>query len=135
MPEGRIQGRRTGFATIVDPLASRPHERETFGCGHCQHVTVVEHGQSLDALGGMCFACMRPCCKECVSLFQLPPEKGGGCDVFEKKLDRGEKRAEAARVNFSTELERRINAQASRSAFLDYVDSNHLPGGFPSRGF
>ncbi len=127
MPEGRIQGRRTGFVVEAGPHMARPHERETFGCGHCQHVTIVEHGQALDQLGGMCFACMRPCCKVCCAKFNLPPEKGGGCDVFEKKHERSEK-AQRAHVDFSTELERKIGAQLERARFLDAVENRDVRG-------
>jgi len=128
MPEGRIQGRRTGFVVVADPLIARPHERETFGCGHCQHVTIVEHGQALDSLGGMCLACMRPCCKQCSALFNAPMDKGGGCDVFEKKHERSEKaqNVKRAEIDFSTELERRIGAQLARSRFLDQVENRDV---------
>lgn len=128
MAEGSIQGRRTGFVVVTDPAMARPHERETFGCGHCQHVTVVEHGQSLDTLGGMCFACMRPCCKVCTALFQRPVDQGGGCDTFEKKIERGElaQRTRKPEPQFHTELELKIRAQVERMRFLDAVEARDV---------
>lgn len=128
MAEGRIQGRRTGFVTVADPLQSRVHERETYGCGHCQHVTIVEHGQALDSLGGMCLACMRPLCRECTRLAAQPIDKGGGCDTWEKKHERAEarQRALAPFPDFSTELERKIGAQLERARFLDQVENRDV---------
>jgi len=132
--EGRIQGRRTGFVTIADPLQPRAHERETYGCGHCQHVTIVEHGQALDSLGGMCLACMRPLCRQCTSHAAQPLDKGGGCDPWEKKHERSEARQReiAAVTDFSTELERKIGAQLERARFLDQVESRDV---WPSARF
>lgn len=85
-----IQGRRKGFYLTEDPSSGKLIERETFGCGHCQHVTIVPHGQGLYDLGGVfCLACERPCCRSCAAKMA----GGGMCDPFEKKLERGEARA------------------------------------------
>lgn len=79
--KGDIQGRRKGFYLTDDP-AQAP-ERETFSCGHCQHVTIVEHSQRLDDLGCFCLACARPCCRTCTAKMAA----GGMCEPFEKKFD------------------------------------------------
>lgn len=78
-----IQGRRKGFLTVTDRETGAVQKTvETFGCGHCQHVTEAPHGASLDDLGCFCLACMRPVCQVCTAKMAA----GGLCDPFEEKL-------------------------------------------------
>lgn len=88
-----IQGRREGVSYETTPDGRTVNETETFTCGHCQHVTAVGPKQSLDELGNMCLACMRPCCKAC----SYEMSHGGGCEPFEKKLLKIEASAKARR--------------------------------------
>lgn len=80
-----VQGRRRGVFTLHEGDGTTVVEKETFTCGHCQHLTILEPGQKLDDVGAMCRMCMRPTCAVCCT----HPR----CDVFEKKLARAEARA------------------------------------------
>ena len=84
-----IQGRRKGFFLTEDVATGKLIEKETFTCGHCQHVTIVEFSQRLDDVGCFCSACMRPCCKKCSAKMA----GDGPCEVWEKQFDRQEARA------------------------------------------
>lgn len=61
---------------------------DSFTCAHCNKVRFVKPMQRAEDMGGICHLCgdkNRPSfiCELCV---------GKGCDPFEKKLDRWEKR-------------------------------------------
>lgn len=84
-----IQGRRKGYFLTEDVSTGKLVEKETFTCGHCQHVTIVEFSQRLDDIGCFCSACRRPCCKTCSKKMA----GDGPCEVWEKKFDRQEAQA------------------------------------------
>lgn len=111
MPEGTIQGRRTGFFVRGEGPDLRPVEYETFSCGHCQHVTHVAHGSTLFDLGSFDRRCMRPLCKKCTAEMA----QGAECKPFEKRHE------EQAKL-FHTDLEQRINAQLERDRFLHQLE-------------
>ena len=84
-----IQGRRKGYFLTEDVSTGALIEKETFTCGHCQHITIVEFSQRLDDIGCFCSACMRPCCKKCA----VKMAGDGPCEVWEKQFDRLEAQA------------------------------------------
>lgn len=83
-----IQGRREGVFFEITPEGKTVNVYESFTCGHCQHLSPVFPGQSLDDLGNFCLKCARPTCKAC----SYRMANGGMCDPFEKKLERTEAR-------------------------------------------
>jgi hypothetical protein len=61
---------------------------DSFTCAHCNSVRFVKPNERAEDLGGICHLCgdkSRPSfvCEKCV---------GKGCDPFEKKLERWERR-------------------------------------------
>ena len=63
-------------------------ERDTFTCGHCQRIVLVEAGADPAELGGLCKVCDRLVCKYCV---------GKDCTPWEEKMRQFEARYEALR--------------------------------------
>jgi hypothetical protein len=59
-------------------------EWDTFTCGHCQRVTLVEARQDPSKLGGFCRVCMKHICGPCAD--------NGTCRPFEKALEQAEAR-------------------------------------------
>jgi hypothetical protein len=83
-----IQGRRRGVFVEQE----RPEnggrvvrEVETFTCGHCSRVILVEHGAQLGqaGVGEFCLPCMSPICCGC----NEEMVKTGKCVPLQKKLD------------------------------------------------
>lgn len=75
--------RPQGYATITEP-GKNTVEMDTFTCGHCNRIVHVKPFQAPEELGGGCRLCMSPICAACAGQ--------GGCDPFEKKLERMEAR-------------------------------------------
>lgn len=73
--------RSGGYASISSPDGLT--EADTFSCSHCNRVVHVKAKADPASLGGLCKNCMGLICQTCV---------GGGCDPFEKKLERAEHR-------------------------------------------
>jgi hypothetical protein len=63
-------------------------EANTFTCGHCNTIKIVKPKERPEDLGGHCALCWSLVCPSC---------SGGGCDPFEKKLERAESRAQTLR--------------------------------------
>lgn len=57
-------------------------EADTITCAHCNAVVVVEARQDPSEMGGFCRLCMNHLCGPCADK--------GGCDPFEKKMERAE---------------------------------------------
>ena len=78
--------RPQGYAVITDPgdanNAPSVKEFDTITCVHCNAVFFIKPKQPLEEVGGFCTLCNRQICKKCTDL--------GGCDHFEKKLERME---------------------------------------------
>lgn len=81
--------RRPGGAVIITDPSAPTHERDSITCAHCNRVVIVEHKQRAEDIGGLCKVCMGMICESCVSK--------GGCDPFEEKLRRFERRTDALR--------------------------------------
>lgn len=64
-------------------------EFDTFTCGHCNKVKMVQHKQRPEDIGGVCKMCMKLICEHCVNT--------GACDPFEEKLKREEAKYHALR--------------------------------------
>ena len=77
-----------GYAVLTEPDKTVV-ERDTFTCGHCNKIVMVEPMADPTAMGGMCFCCMKLVCPTCVDT--------GLCDPMEKKLERMESSYEARR--------------------------------------
>jgi len=76
-----------GYTIITGPDPGTG-ELDSFTCAHCNRVRFVKPMQRAEDMGGICHLCgdkHRPSfiCELCV---------GKGCEPFEKKLDRWEKR-------------------------------------------
>lgn len=76
-----------GYTIITGP-APGTGEMDSFTCAHCQRVRFVKPMQRAEDMGGICHLCgdkHRPSfiCEVCV---------GKGCDPFEEKLKRVERR-------------------------------------------
>ena len=121
-PMAFVQGKRNGYY-LTEHLSGKLFERETFGCGHCQHVTILPHGAILDDLGRMCLKCMRPICVECSSKLAA----GAACETWEERFDKIEALARGQNVEkyWRTPLEQKINAQLEREAFHRHLEENH----------
>lgn len=77
-----------GYTIITGP-APGTGELDSFTCAHCNKVQFVKPMERAEDMGGICHLCgdkSRPSfiCKWCV---------GKGCDPFEEKLKRMEKRS------------------------------------------
>jgi hypothetical protein len=104
MPDPRVA---RGYAVWTDPDGPSI-ERDTITCFHCQHVIHVKPGSAQtvyllpphlgaplgtpwrEEMGGGCYTCQRPICLACI-------EKGG-CDPWERQLDRIEARVRLHRA-------------------------------------
>jgi len=75
--------RPQGYLTVTEPGAPTV-EKDTFTCGHCNRVVVVEPACDPSAMGGFCRLCMTHICETCAG--------EGGCEPFEKKLEAMEAR-------------------------------------------
>ena len=87
-----------GYAVVISPEPSKIKldglqcvearegvtEFDTLSCGHCNRIIHVQARQDPTELGGLCKQCMRCICPQCVD--------HGGCEPFEKKLERWEDR-------------------------------------------
>lgn len=81
----QVQGRRRSYYTTHERDGTKRTENECFTCGHCQHVTILDHQQKIEDAGSICKMCMRPVCEICTTHAR--------CDPFERKLERAEARA------------------------------------------
>lgn len=81
--------RRPGGFLIVSSHEGMDKECDTFTCGHCQRVVFVKPMCDPADAGGLCYACDRHICRQCVGL--------GKCEVIEKKLERWEDAGRIAR--------------------------------------
>ena len=84
----------SGYASLTD-LASGNivKEIDTVNCGHCHRICHPELKSEPGDNFGHCTICDRDICAGCATKM----EAGGGCDVFEKKLEREEARYHALR--------------------------------------
>lgn len=57
-------GRAQGYAVITDPTAPVV-ERDTFTCGHCCRVVIVDPGRDPSTYGGWCGGCTALICPRC----------------------------------------------------------------------
>ena len=65
-------------------------EEDSFTCGHCNAVVFVAPLADPSSFGGFCRLCMRHVCEPCAGQ--------GGCDPFEKKLERMESKGRSLRA-------------------------------------
>lgn len=80
--------RRPGGALICTSSDGESHT-DTFTCGHCNGIVLVDGTARAEDVGGMCRLCMTLTCPACTDK--------GACDPFEKKLERTEARYHALR--------------------------------------
>lgn len=73
-----------GYLVSVGPDGTDEHD--TFTCCHCNFVTVVK---PKEPPGGYCSLCAKLICERCT---------GKGCDPFEQKLERWERRGQLLRA-------------------------------------
>ncbi|MDP2410348.1 MAG: hypothetical protein Q8M26_08685 [Pseudolabrys sp.] len=78
-----------GVIITTDPALPSPVERDTFTCGHCNGIVMVQPKQRPEDIGGMCKQCMKLTCPRCTG--------SGRCDPFMEKLKRVEARYHARR--------------------------------------
>lgn len=93
-----------GHVLITDPDAPRIIERDTLKCTHCQRIVEVKPGSwgqvylvpddrqpsgYREEAGAYCRNCMGPLC--------LPCDDAGGCEHWEKRLEREEAQARRRR--------------------------------------
>lgn len=75
--------RPQGYGVTTDPVAGITEE-DTYTCGHCNAVVFVKAKCAALEAPCPCRMCMRFCCPGCLAR--------GGCDPFEKKMERLEAR-------------------------------------------
>lgn len=81
--------RRPGGYLIVSGPGGTT-EADTVTCSHCGKVVVVKVKQDPSEMGGFCRLCMKHLCGPCADK--------GGCDPFEKKMERMEARDRSLRA-------------------------------------
>lgn len=79
--------RANNYSTITSPEGTV--EQDSFTCGHCQKVVLVQPRQKGEDLGGMCKQCMGLICPACVDKMV--------CTPWEKQLEQIESRARMLR--------------------------------------
>jgi hypothetical protein len=72
-----------GYGITTEP-GKKDIEEDSFTCSHGNEVVFVKPGQDPSEMGGFCRMCMRHICAVCAAK--------GGCDPFERKLERMESR-------------------------------------------
>jgi hypothetical protein len=78
--------KKLGYCIITSEFGC--DEMDAFTCGHCNAIKAVKPKERAEDIGGICMLCFELLCPSCV---------GGGCDPFEKKLEREENRARTLR--------------------------------------
>lgn len=78
--------KKLGYYVIASEFGC--DEIDTFTCAHCNTIQKVKPKERPEDIGGLCKLCFGLVCPMCV---------GGGCDPFEKKLEREEDRARTLR--------------------------------------
>jgi hypothetical protein len=72
-----------GYAVVVDPVAGN-REWDTFCCGHCGQLVMLEKRADLADKSGTCGNCWQLICVSCVGR--------GSCTPLEKWLEKAEAR-------------------------------------------
>jgi hypothetical protein len=72
-----------GYGVETSP-DGKVKEQDSFTCKHCNRVVFVNARQHPEDAGGFCSLCSGLICPHCV---------GKGCDTFEAKLERLERRS------------------------------------------
>lgn len=63
-----------GYVTITD-ASGGVEEYDSFTCGHCQHIVHVPPMTDPANIGGLCKACMKMICPNCLGKDCIPWEK------------------------------------------------------------
>lgn len=71
-----------GYAVWTGPNGMK--ERDTFTCGHCNGVVIVEPKADPADMGGLCKLCMKLVCPRC--------NAAGQCTPFLKKIEAAERK-------------------------------------------